>query len=69
VHIVKTYAKPADPDKLDPVTGKPDPEDLERMFALINDDKDMALIQYYVFGKLFVSPAWFAKTSSRSVKK
>jgi hypothetical protein len=62
VHIVKTYSKPADPNKLDPVTGKPDPEDLERMFALIDENsRDVALIQYYVFGKLFVSADWFRK--------
>ncbi len=60
-HVVKTFSKPADPGKLDPVTGKPLTEDMERMFALFNEDKDLALIQYYVFGKLFPSPAYFKK--------
>ena len=61
IHTVKTFSKPGDPNKLDPVTGKPNPDDLERMFTLLNDDKDVALIQYYVFGKLFVSSSWFKK--------
>jgi hypothetical protein len=26
--------------------------DVDRMFALINDDRDMVLIQYYVFDKV-----------------
>ena len=60
-HVVKTFSKPADPNKTDPVTGKPDNEDLERMFALINDDKDIVVIQYFVFGKLLPSPSYFKK--------
>jgi hypothetical protein len=64
IHVVKTFSKPADPNIVDPVTGKPNTEDLERMFALINDDKDMAVIQYYVFGKLFPTPTYFKKRAA-----
>jgi hypothetical protein len=60
-HIVKTFSKPADPNKIDETTGKPAIEDTERMFALINDDKDIALIQYFVFGKLFQNISYFKK--------
>lgn len=63
-HAVKTFSKPAyDTNQTDDVTGKPITEDLERMFALINDDKDIALIQYYVFGKLFQGVSYFKKSS------
>ena len=64
IHIVKTFAKPGNPNKINTVTGKPDEEDLERMFALINDEKDIALIQYYVFGKLFQGINYFRTPSS-----
>lgn len=60
-HVVKTFSKPAEAGSTDQVTGKPLTEDLERMFAVINDGKDMATIQYYVFGKLFPSPTYFKK--------
>ena len=64
-HVVKTFSKPADPNKTDPLTGKPDKEDLERMFALINDDKDIVVIQYFVFGKLLPSPSYFKKIQGK----
>ncbi|MBI4930462.1 MAG: hypothetical protein HY841_06850 [Bacteroidetes bacterium] len=60
IHVVKTFSKqPDNPGQIDEVTGKPIVEDLERMFVLINDDKDFALIQYYVFGKLFIGISYF----------
>ena len=62
-HSLKTFAKPGNPNKLNTVTNKPDEEDLERMFALINDEKDLALIQYYVFGKLFQGVNYFRAPS------
>jgi hypothetical protein len=62
-HLVKTFSKPADPNSVDQVTGKPLTEDLERMFALINDEKDIAIVQYYVFGKLFPPISYFKKKS------
>lgn len=63
-HIVKTFSKPADPNSVDQVTGKPLTEDLERMYALINNDKDLVVIQYFVFGKLFPSPTYFKKNKT-----
>ena len=63
-HVVKTFSKPVNDGSLDPVTGKPLTEDLERMFALIHDDKDMVMIQYYVFGKLLPTPSYFRKPGS-----
>jgi len=62
-HVVKTFSKPADPSSAEGVAGGPDAEDLERMYALINNDKDIAVIQYYVFGKLFPSTSYFKKTN------
>jgi hypothetical protein len=70
VHTVKTYSRPADPEQINPATNKPYEEDPDRMFALINNDKDMVMIQYYVFGKLFVNASWFRKPDiSSGVKK
>lgn len=64
IHSMKTFAKPADdPDKIDPVTKKPVIEDTERMYALINEDKDLATIQYFGFGKMFHSIDYFKKRS------
>ncbi len=60
-HIVKTFSKPAEPGSVDPVSGEPLVEDPERMFAQFNDDQDMAVVQYYVFGKLFPTPTYFKK--------
>ena len=33
--------------------------DADRMYALINDDKDFSIVQYFVFGKLMPDPAYF----------
>lgn len=41
--------------------------DPDRLYLSFNNDKDWALIQYYVFGKLFVSSAYFQ--SPATVKK
>lgn len=41
--------------------------DPDRLYLSFNDDKEWALIQYYVFGKLLVSPAYFEVAGS--VKK
>ncbi len=64
VHSLKTFSKPADPNKINPVTEQAYTEDPEKMFALINDDKDMVIIQYYVFGKLFMPSSYFRAPSS-----
>lgn len=69
IHTVKTFVKPHDdPNRIDEVTGQPIKEDKERMFALVNEEKDLALIQFYVFGKLMVSPNYFKAVSAGSVK-
>ena len=65
IHSMKTFAKPAnDPDATDEITGKPITEDVERMYALINEDKDLATIQYFVFGKMFHGVSYFKKDVS-----
>ena len=68
-HTVKTYPKPADVSSPNPLTGDLLQEDPERMYALINEDKDLAVIQYYVFGKLFMPVSFFRSPPSPSVKK
>lgn len=65
IHSMKTFAKPADdPNKTDEVTGKHITEDVERMYAFINNDKDIATIQYFAFGKMFHGIDYFKKNSS-----
>lgn len=65
IHTVKTYSKPIlSAEIIDEATGQKRTEDLDRMYALINDDKDFVLIQYYAFGKLFQVPQYFTTPSS-----
>jgi hypothetical protein len=66
-YIAKTFAKPAPPNSVDPVTGKLVTQDLDRMFVLINDGKDFATVQYYVFGKLFPLPSYFKKKTASAI--
>jgi hypothetical protein len=62
IHSIKTFVKPSDdPNKTDEVTGKHVTEDPERMYALINEDKDIATIQYFAFGKMFHGISYFKK--------
>ena len=35
-------------------TGRPYEFDLDRLYALINDDKDLVLLQYFSFGKMMI---------------
>ena len=65
--MVKTFPKPAESNTIDPITGKTDIEDPERMFALINNDKDIVVIQYFVFGKLFPSLSYFKKKDAPKI--
>ncbi|GAB4145245.1 MAG: hypothetical protein Fur0041_19920 [Bacteroidia bacterium] len=37
----------------------PKPYDPDRMYALVNDGKDFVIVQFYVFGKLLQTPAYF----------
>ena len=65
VHSVKTFSKPIiNAEIMDEATGKKRTEDIDRMYALINEDKDFVLIQFYTFGKLLQAPQYFAPPSS-----
>ncbi len=69
VHEVKTFSKPPLPDSKDSRTGQPLTEDMERMYALL-DGKDFCSVQYYNFGKLFMSVSSFMKKENHvAVKK
>ncbi len=50
---VKTYLKKADDELLDE-HGKRIPYDPDRLFAQINDSKELVTIQYFVFGRLLL---------------
>jgi hypothetical protein len=49
---VKTFLMKASPNQIDQL-GNSIEYDRDRLYALINDDKDLVLIQFYVFGRLF----------------
>lgn len=54
--VLKVFFKQTDKrtkDRLDLETGETLPIDPEKFFALINDSKDLMLIQQYTFGKVF----------------
>jgi hypothetical protein len=54
---IKTFHK--DP-VLDPIMGEDTLQyDGDRLYALINDDKDLALIQFFVFGQVFKTLDYF----------
>jgi hypothetical protein len=65
-NMAKLFHKKAPPEKLD-VNGQPMKYDVDRCYGLINNGQDFVLCQYYVFGKLLQSPAYF--TSKREVVK
>lgn len=68
IHSMTTYVKPEDdPNRTDEVTGKHITEDPERMYALINDGKDIATIQYFAFGKIFHGVDYFKVKSAASL--
>lgn len=48
---IKTFHKPNDQLAFD-LEGKLYPYDVDRLYALINDDKDFVLIQYFTFDKV-----------------
>jgi len=60
VDQVKTYRKANDEGKFD-VAGKLYVHDLDRAYALINNDHDFVLIQYYVFDKVLRPLSFFLK--------
>jgi hypothetical protein len=55
---VKTFLKKASPDQIDQM-GNTVAFDRDRLYALINNDKDLVLIQFYVFGRLFKSLGYY----------
>ena len=67
-YSVKTFSKPNDGNPGNDIISSNATEDPERMFALIHDDKDIVLIQYFVFGKLFQGPSYFKKPKAGNKK-
>jgi hypothetical protein len=67
VNKVKCFSKVPEREQLD-VTGKVAKYDLDHFYGLINNGEDLVLCQYFNFGKLFQSPAYFI-TSPKVVKK
>jgi hypothetical protein len=64
-NLVKLYRKKHDgKDPMDSTATAPPEVDPDRMFALINDGKDFVVVQYFVFGKLLQTPAYFRRPSS-----
>lgn len=49
---VKTFLMKASPNQIDQL-GNSVEFDRDRLYALINDEKDLVVIQFYVFGRLF----------------
>jgi hypothetical protein len=61
---LRTYHKPPPSEGMTDNEGKPLNEDMDRMFAVMNDNKDEVLVvQFYVFGKLFMPSSHFVKKS------
>ena len=57
---IKTYLKPVPEGGLD-IYGDPIEYDVDRMYALIDDEKEFVTIQYFVFDKLFLTVDDFLK--------
>ncbi len=51
-HSIKTFFIAASPDAVDQ-TGKLLGHDRDRLYALINDNRDLVVIQFYVFDRIF----------------
>ncbi len=41
--------------------------DVDNMWATVNDGKDFVMVQYYVFGKLLQTPAYFARATTSKI--
>jgi hypothetical protein len=59
--VVKTFHKHYAADQPDDISGKPSLFDQDRLYALINDGKDFALIQFYVFDRILRPLPYFLK--------
>jgi len=55
---IKTFIKPND-NKVFDIEGVLYPYDRDRLYALVNNDRDFVLIQYYVFDKILKPLSWF----------
>jgi len=64
---IKTYHKKATDEQTEP-DGSISPYDLDRLYALFNDGKDFALIQFYVFDNVLRPLPYFIKTTEATRK-
>ncbi|MCB2221893.1 MAG: DUF4340 domain-containing protein [Bacteroidetes bacterium] len=55
---IKTFFK-ANDNRLEDIEGNVYVYDVDRLYALVNDDRDFVLIQYYVFDKVLHSLSYF----------
>ncbi len=51
LQVVKTFRKPGMPGEID-LEGNPVIVDRDRLYAVFNEDREMALIQYFVFDRI-----------------
>ncbi len=58
--VVKTFKKKKFADHLD-IAEKLVPVDLDRMYALVNNDKDFVLVQYFTFDKVIRPVNYFVR--------
>ena len=56
--MVKTFFKPNDSKQFD-MEGKLYTVDIDRAYALVNDERDFVLIQYFVFDKILKPLSYF----------
>ena len=56
--VMKTFFKPNDERRID-LEGKLYVFDLDRAYALVNNDRDFVLIQYFVFDKVLKPLSFF----------
>jgi phenylpyruvate tautomerase PptA (4-oxalocrotonate tautomerase family) len=68
VTTVKMFHKPAPTDQSE-LSDSITKFDLDRLYALFNDGKDFAMIQYYVFDNILKPLKYFIKPSAASIKK
>lgn len=59
-NTAKLFYKKAAPEQVDQ-QGNPHKYDVDRLYGQVNNGEDFVLCQYYVFGKLLQTPAYFNK--------
>ena len=62
--VIRTFRRPAEPGATD-MNGKPLPYDMDRFYALINNDQDLVLAQFYVFDRVLRPKSFFLKRDTR----